>query len=66
MTHPYQGLKSAEEPIASGRAEANADRMDAVSVVAPHEDGELAKARHFVAHPEDQDANVVIFKFCTE
>ena len=28
-----------------------------------HENGELAKARHFAAHPEDRDADVVIFNF---
>ena len=27
------------------------------------EDGNVAEARHFAAHPEDQDANVVIFEF---
>ena len=27
------------------------------------EHGEVAQARHFAAHPEDQDANVVIFEF---
>jgi len=27
------------------------------------EDGEAAEARHFAAHPEDRDANVVIFNF---
>ena len=29
-----------------------------------HEDGNVARDRHFAAHPEDRDANVVIFKFC--
>ena len=29
-----------------------------------HEDGDAACDRHFAAHPEDRDANVVIFKFC--
>ena len=28
-----------------------------------HEDGNAAQARHFAAHPEDGDANVVIFEF---
>jgi hypothetical protein len=28
-----------------------------------HEDGNAAQARHFAAHPEDRDANVVIFEF---
>ena len=28
-----------------------------------HENGELAKARHFAAHPKDRDADVVIFNF---
>ena len=27
------------------------------------EDGDAAQARHFAAHPEDEDANVVIFEF---
>ena len=27
------------------------------------EDGNAAEARHFAAHPEDRDANVVIFEF---
>ena len=27
------------------------------------EDGNAAVDRHFAAHPEDQDANVVIFEF---
>ena len=27
------------------------------------EDGNVARDRHFAAHPEDQDANVVIFEF---
>ena len=31
-----------------------------------HEDGDLACERHFAAHPEDRDANVVIFKFCRD
>ena len=30
------------------------------------EDGNAAQARHFAAHPEDRDANVVIFNFCGE
>ena len=30
------------------------------------EDGNAARARHFAAHPEDQDANVVIFNFCDD
>jgi hypothetical protein len=28
-----------------------------------HEDGNAAQERHFAAHPEDQDANIVIFDF---
>jgi hypothetical protein len=28
-----------------------------------HEDPDAARDRHFAAHPEDRDANVVIFKF---
>ena len=28
------------------------------------EDGNVARDRHFAAHPEDRDANVVIFHFC--
>ena len=27
------------------------------------EDPDVARERHFAAHPEDQDANVVIFEF---
>ncbi|MGB7855642.1 MAG: hypothetical protein WBL48_07065 [Pseudolabrys sp.] len=30
------------------------------------EDRNAAEARHFAAHPEDRDANVVIFKFCDD
>ena len=30
------------------------------------EDPDAAKARHFAAHPEDRDANIVIFKFCDD
>ena len=30
------------------------------------EDGNAAQDRHFAAHPEDQDANVVIFNFCDD
>ena len=30
------------------------------------EDGDAAKDRHFAAHPEDRDANIVIFKFCDD
>jgi hypothetical protein len=29
-----------------------------------HEDADAARDRHFAAHPEDRDANIVIFKFC--
>ena len=29
-----------------------------------HEDGNVARDRHFASHPEDRDANVVIFHFC--
>jgi hypothetical protein len=28
-----------------------------------HEDPDAARDRHFAAHPEDRDADVVIFKF---
>ena len=28
-----------------------------------NEDGNAAQDRHFAAHPEDRDANVVIFEF---
>jgi hypothetical protein len=28
------------------------------------EDGDVAQARHFATHPEDQDADIVLFKFC--
>ena len=28
-----------------------------------HEDGNAARDRHFAAHPEDRDANIVIFEF---
>ena len=31
-----------------------------------HEDGNAALDRHFAAHPEDRDANVVIFNFFGE
>ena len=31
-----------------------------------HEDGNAARARHFAAHPEDRDANIVIFEFYKE
>ena len=31
-----------------------------------HEDRDAARARHYQAHPEDQDANVVIFNFCDD
>ena len=30
------------------------------------EDPDAAKARHFAAHPEDRDANIVLFKFFDE
>ena len=30
------------------------------------EDGNVAEARHFAAHPEDRDANVVIYNFFGE
>ena len=29
-----------------------------------HEHGDVALDRHFAAHPEDRDADVVIFHFC--
>ena len=28
------------------------------------EDMDVARARHYAAHPEDRDANVLLFKFC--
>jgi len=31
-----------------------------------HEDPDAARARHFAAHPEDRDADVIIFKFCDD
>ena len=31
-----------------------------------HEDGDAACDRHFAAHPEDRDANIVILKFYDE
>ena len=30
------------------------------------EDPDAAQERHFAAHPEDRDANIVIFKFCDD
>ncbi len=30
------------------------------------EDRDAAQDRHFAAHPEDRDANVVIFEFCDD
>ena len=30
------------------------------------EDGSAAQERHFAAHPEDRDANIVLFKFCDD
>ena len=30
------------------------------------EDPDAAEARHFAAHPQDRDANIVIFKFCDD
>ena len=30
------------------------------------EDRSVARDRHFAAHPEDRDANIVIFKFCDD
>ena len=30
------------------------------------EDRDAAQERHFAAHPEDQGANIVIFKFCDD
>ena len=29
-----------------------------------HEHGDVALDRHFAAHPEDRDADVVVFYFC--
>jgi len=31
-----------------------------------HEDRDMARARHYAAHPEDRGANVVIFNFCND
>ena len=31
-----------------------------------NEDPDAALDRHFAAHPEDRDANVVIFEFCDD
>ena len=31
-----------------------------------NEDRDAARDRHFAAHPEDRDANIVIFKFCDD
>jgi hypothetical protein len=31
-----------------------------------HEDGNAAQDRHFAAHPEDRDANILIFEFYDE
>jgi hypothetical protein len=28
------------------------------------EDRDVARDRHYAAHPEDRDANVLLFKFC--
>ena len=30
------------------------------------EDGDVAKHRHFAAHPEDRGANIVILDFCDD
>ena len=30
------------------------------------EDGDVAQHRHFAAHPEDRDADIVIFHFCDD
>ena len=30
------------------------------------EDPDAARDRHFAAHPEDRDANIVIFEFCDD
>jgi hypothetical protein len=30
------------------------------------EDRDAARDRHFAAHPEDRDANIVLFKFCDD
>ena len=30
------------------------------------ETSDAARDRHFAAHPEDRDANIVIFKFCDD
>ena len=31
-----------------------------------HEDRNVAQDRHFAAHPEDRDANIVILDFCDD
>ena len=31
-----------------------------------HEDRDAARDRHFAAHPDDRDANIVIFDFCDD
>ena len=31
-----------------------------------HEDRDAAQDRHFAAHPEDRDANIVILDFCDD
>ena len=30
------------------------------------EDRNAARDRHYAAHPEDRDANIVLFKFCDD
>ena len=31
-----------------------------------HEDRDAARDRHYAAHPEDQDANIVLLDFCDD
>jgi hypothetical protein len=31
-----------------------------------HEDADVARDRHYAAHPEDRDADVGIFEFCDD
>ena len=45
-------------------AEPSAQGRDGSSWLA--EDQDAAVDRHFAAHPEDRDANIVIFKFCDD
>ena len=31
-----------------------------------HEEPDVARDRHYAAHPEDQDANIVLLDFCDD